>query len=212
MSLTLILNSVQPAVADSQSPVSGNKEHRYILVAKSDADYEQLRSDAVRDGTKVVKDIRHAKIIVVTSADDVQTQLESSLHAQKVVPDRVVHLIKPQMAKEFGFNSSPERVRIDRGHGGYSQHINPDPAFSLSGLMCNFNRINAPKAWKTTTGDSTVLVGVADTGLDYTHSELAPKIADRVDFSDSLCHDDFGSSDADWAAYFGVDPSLASTD
>jgi len=60
-----------------------------------------------------------------------------------------------------------------------------------------------------------VTVGVADTGLDYTHSELAPKVTGVVDFTTTedppICKTFFEvpppfpphMSDDDWAAQFG---------
>jgi subtilisin family serine protease len=52
-----------------------------------------------------------------------------------------------------------------------------------------------------------VTVGVADTGLDFTHRELAPKVKRVVDLTDledpPLCETLFGLSDADLAAQFG---------
>ena len=207
--LTVVLNGVQPVAAAVQNSPSRNAGHRYILVAKSNADYDQLRNEAVRRGATVVKDMRQARTLVVTTASDTQAQLETSSHAQTVVPDRIVHLIQPQMAQEMGFNSSPELIRFDMGHGGGGEHVNLDPAFSLPGLMWNINRINVPKAWKITTGKSTVFVGVADTGLDYTHSELATQVANVVDLTDpTLCpliykDTPYALNDADWAAKFG---------
>jgi len=61
--------------------------------------------------------------------------------------------------------------------------INPDPAWDYKGLLCDYRRIGLPQGWKTTAGSSKVTVGVADTGLDYTHSELAPKVKQVVDFT-----------------------------
>ncbi len=54
-------------------------------------------------------------------------------------------------------------------------------------------------------------VGVADTGLDFTHVELAPRITGVVDFtvseSPNICQEFFGSSDAQLAAEFGGPPT-----
>ena len=61
--------------------------------------------------------------------------------------------------------------------------VTPDPASSIPGLLWNQQRVNMTDAWKTTAGDPAVTVGVADTGLDYTHSELAPKVTAVVDFT-----------------------------
>jgi len=205
--LTVILSGMQPAAAASLS--SAKPPHRYILVAKSDAEYDQLRNDAVRAGTKVIREMRQARTLVVTAQNDVQAQLTANTHAQSVAKDHVEHLIQPQLAQEMGYNATPSRIRIDKGHGGGSKHVIPDPAFSLPGLMWNVDRINAPKAWKTTTGKSTVLVGVADTGLDYTHSELASQVVNVVNLTDpTLCPlvyegTDYALTDADWAAMFG---------
>lgn len=206
VALIMSVVSVASAVAAPQSSATAGPKprHRFILVAKSDAEYDQLRNDALKAGATVVNEMRQGRALVVTVPDDVKGQLAASAHAQSVAADHVVHLIQPQLAQDMGFNSSPNRVRIDMGHGGEHQKVTPDPAFTLPGLMWNVDRINAPKAWKTTTGKDTVLVGVADTGLDFTHSELAPKVADVVDLTDpTLCTDYFGASDADFAALYG---------
>ena len=76
--------------------------------------------------------------------------------------------------------------------------------------MWNVDRIDAPQAWKTTTGSKAVTVGVADTGLDYTNSELATQVAGVVDFtglegSPTICEQVYGTgyTDAGWAATYG---------
>ena len=40
-----------------------------------------------------------------------------------------------------------------------------------------------PKGWKTTAGSRSITVGVADTGLDFTHSELALLGQAVIDFT-----------------------------
>ena len=84
---------------------------------------------------------------------------------------------------------------------------------SLPGLMWNVNRIGAPAAWKTSTGSPAVTVGVADTGLDFTHAELASQVVHVEDFtglegSPTICEQvyagtDLAKTDADWAALYG---------
>ncbi len=49
---------------------------------------------------------------------------------------------------------------------------------NLSGLQWDMVQIHAPEARAITGGSSTVLVGDIDTGLDYTHPDLAPNVDD----------------------------------
>ncbi len=48
-----------------------------------------------------------------------------------------------------------------------------DPQYNSLYAM---NKINAPAAWEITTGSSDVVVGVIDTGIDYTHPDLQENI------------------------------------
>ncbi len=52
---------------------------------------------------------------------------------------------------------------------------------NLSGLQWDMNQINAPQAHAVNGGSPGVVVGDIDTGLDFTHPDLAP----NVDFADS---------------------------
>jgi len=53
---------------------------------------------------------------------------------------------------------------------------------NLSGLQWDMNQINAPQAHAVNGGSPDVVVGDIDTGLDFTHPDLAP----NVDFADSV--------------------------
>ncbi len=50
----------------------------------------------------------------------------------------------------------------------------------LSGLQWDMAQIHAPEARAVTGGSSAVLVGDIDTGLDYTHPDLAPNVDDAA--------------------------------
>ena len=43
--------------------------YTYIVTAKSDAEYDALRDDAVRTGATVVADMRSVRTLVVTAPD-----------------------------------------------------------------------------------------------------------------------------------------------
>jgi len=68
--------------------------------------------------------------------------------------------------------------------------VEPEPAAPqvagwgdpLSSLQWDMVQIHAPEAHAITTGSPSVVVGDIDTGLDYTHPDLAP----NVDFADSV--------------------------
>ena len=51
------------------------------------------------------------------------------------------------------------------------------PNDSQYGALYGMTKISAPSAWDITTGSSSVVVAVVDTGIDYTHPDLADNIA-----------------------------------
>ena len=54
------------------------------------------------------------------------------------------------------------------------EHITPnDPSYNQ---LWGMNKINAPQAWNTQTGSSNVVVGVIDSGVDWTHPDLIDNI------------------------------------
>ena len=73
-----------------------------------------------------------------------------------------------------------------------------------------------PKGWEKTAGSPAVTVGVADTGLDLTHAELASEVTQVIDLTvlqgdEPICRTLFGQSDEDLAAQFGASPPTASS-
>ena len=211
---------------------SNGPSDRYMLVAKSDADYDALRAEVVKAGGKVVREMRDIKTLAVSSAPGAKDQVKTSAHVAGVARDGVRRLIRPDQQQEFfgttqlrqrisadfasrAGQNRPDLKGIDRGSS--KPVVTPDPALALPGLTWDVARIQAPKAWSVTLGNPAVRVGVADTGLDFTHPELQGQVADVVDFTDNedplICKNymtlptpDFPSahmSDADMAAYWG---------
>lgn len=50
-----------------------------------------------------------------------------------------------------------------------------DPQATVSGQY-HLNRINAYNGWTTSKGDTTIVIGITDTGVEYTHSDLGGNI------------------------------------
>ena len=208
---------------------------RQIIVARSDADYDLLKEQFVASGGTIVKEMK--PILGFVGSAPIEIHQKNTLLASAksrglyhLATDNIRHFIRPEMKREFfGTDNAADvsgltslkRIQVSipaaakvygSPPGGFSRGaalFSPDPAFGLTGLMWNYSRINADEAWARATGDSAVLVGVADTGLDYTHSELRGKVSRVIDLTDStLCKSYYTFNgkhwgDADLASYFG---------
>jgi hypothetical protein len=58
----------------------------------------------------------------------------------------------------------------------YIYRLLATPNDPLLGQLYGMTKISAPQAWDTTTGDPSVVVAVIDTGIEKTHSDLAPNV------------------------------------
>ena len=52
----------------------------------------------------------------------------------------------------------------------------PDDSLYVLNLQKNLQRINAAQAWDISTGDTTVIIGIVDTGVDWNHPDLDANI------------------------------------
>lgn len=210
------LARIASPVANAAKPDS----QRLLVHLKKGADKNALRADIVKAGGKVIRNLSAVDLLVVSSSNpDFKKTIAQSPQVSVVASDRIKQLIRPEQQEEFlgkPFSASPEQTRIgiQAPLNVPKKGITPDPAFSLPGLMWNVERVRAPQAWTRPggTGVSDVLVGVADTGLDYTHDDLQGKVVEVVDFTlyeePPLCKTYFDASDAEVAAnLFGGVPA-----
>jgi lantibiotic leader peptide-processing serine protease len=157
---------------------------RYLVVARSSADYAGLRAKAVKAGARVLRDLPQAKTIVVNASASARSTLAADRRTLGVAKDQV------------------RQITSERNKPNLSA-----PGLRSATQLWDYRRIGLPQGWKTTAGSSAVTVGVADTGLDFTHRELSSKVKQVVDFTGTedppICKTFFGFSDADLAAEFG---------
>lgn len=64
--------------------------------------------------------------------------------------------------------------RVDFAQPDYKIQVQltPNDPYLTGGKLWGLTQISAPAAWNTTTGSSSLIVGVIDTGIDYTHPDL----------------------------------------
>ena len=184
---------------------------RYLVVARSSADYGGLRAKAVKEGARVLRDLPQANTIVVSAPASARSSLAADRRTLGVARDQVRRLTsernKPNLSAP-GLQGAT-RLQAKAPAATTAAGINPDPAFDYKGLLWDYRRIGLPRGWKTTAGSGKVTVGVADTGLDFTHRELRNKVKRVIDFTTlenpPICKTFFDPpvSDADLAAQFG---------
>jgi hypothetical protein len=183
---------------------------RYLVVARTAADYAALRDSAARAGATVVLELREVNTFVITGSDAVRDTVQADPRTQGVAVDHIKSITtadRPEPNLSAPGLRSARKVNLPAAGVAQRAAITPDPAFFVPGLQWDYRRIGLPQGWQTTAGSPDVTVGVADTGLDFTHADLAPNIRAVIDLTKTenppLCETFFGASDQDLAARFG---------
>jgi lantibiotic leader peptide-processing serine protease len=211
MAVATVLAVLAALLPQMASAAPSGASGRYLVVARSSADYGALRAKAVNAGARVLRDLPQLKAMVVRAPAGARTSLAADRRTLGVATDRVRKVtVDDQRAPNLSAPGlqSAQRVRVaGAATATAAAGIRPDPAFSYRGLLWDYRRIGLPKGWRETAGSPRVTVAVADTGLDYTHAELAPKVKAVHDLTvledPPLCETLFGVSDQDLAADTG---------
>jgi subtilisin family serine protease len=204
----VLIVGLLPTTVEAAGPKGSS---RFIAIARSSGDLAGLQAEIRAAGGKVISVNRSLGTVTARASNAVRARVAASSHTAGVATDHIVRLIEPD-----GTNAKVNQRLAARANGNHDDAISADPAFGYPGLMWSIDRINARQAWPTTTGSDAVTVGVADTGLDFTHSELATKVSAVVDFTGTedppICSTYFpnpftgtapGIGDADLATMFG---------
>jgi len=217
--LALMLSAMTSLGFTAAAPPAGSTgtgmPGRYLVALKSTGDarlmqtqVSEMQTRIANMGGTVVQNLAPLNLLVVQGTDQVKQQLKADPRVAGVATDRIQRIVPPEMAQDrFSPPQAAEPITVDLTDDVEGGRVTADPAFDLSGLMWNIDRIEAPEAWDTTSGQPEVLVGVADTGLDTTHVDLKDNIDSVVDFTQGetppICGTLFGVSDQDLATQFG---------
>jgi subtilisin family serine protease len=211
LAVAAVLSAIAFALPGT-SRAATSSTHRYVVLMKDGASAGALRVSAARQGTQVIRSMANGRVLVVVATAQGRAALAARSDVAAVGRDGVKRLIPPEQAAKIG-----ERIQSQTLVGGPLASLAPagftaDPAYRTQGLQWNYNFIHAPSAWAVTRGSSAVTVAVADTGLDYTHKDLASKVDEVVNFTKTerprICKSEFGVSDHELAQHYGVPDDL----
>ena len=185
---TVILVAIA-AIALSSTPAAAD---RYvILFAEENHDPAAAERLIENAGGKVVRAHHEIGVVIAESSDlnfeplieqdpsvegcgrDTVIQGKSAIPLDMVVGDVDGNLVPPQIGQAFAPPAAPEK-------GG---SLVTDPTLApFFQFQWNMRLMNAPDAWKQGhLGDPDITIAIIDSGIDYTH----PEVADRVDLSRS---------------------------
>ncbi len=195
---------------------------RFLVQAKSSADLAALTESINRSGGQVIGTLPQLKLLIVNGKGKLAANtLAAESTVAHVARDGIKSLIRPEQqadlwGKAFTTERKLNKIKVNaptnQEKTAAPPSFVPDPSYGLSQTMWSQLRVGAFEAWgeKGGAGVSAVTVGVADTGLDYTHVDLADNVIHVQDFTYLeepyvICRDfvQDGFTDQDLADAFG---------
>jgi lantibiotic leader peptide-processing serine protease len=151
----------------AQVPASAGADQNYIVLYNEGASSAGAASAVAKAGGSLVANYSQIGVVIARSgASDFATRIKSTKGVQGA-------------AATTGFAT---RLADDQAGDSAAPNIPATDSDSLSGLQWDMRQIHTPEAHAITGGSPSITVGDIDTGLDYTHPDLAP----NVDFAKSV--------------------------
>src|SRR6516162_11001758 len=166
-SVGLLVAGATAAAAAPASAATQSGDSTYIVLYRGGASSADAAATVSNAGGALVANYSQIGVVIARSSDP---NFAAAVQQNSKVAGA---------ASTAGFAPKVNDVAADSGPVGP-----PVPApggDSLSGLQWDMNQINAPEARAINGGSPAVVVGDIDTGLDWTHPDIAP----NVDFADS---------------------------
>jgi subtilisin family serine protease len=144
------------------------EEQNYVILYRDNASTDDAASAVAAAGGTLVANYSQIGVVIARSSSDM---FRSNVMANSRVENA---------SSTAGFGV--QIAGVERDAPGPDAPLLTPSSDNLSGLQWDMDQIHAPEAHSVTLGSSAVIVGDIDTGLDYTHPDLAP----NVDFSRSV--------------------------
>lgn len=139
------------------------KSKQYVLMGKTGSLPANLEALVGASGGKVIRTVPEIGVAIVESAEPNFAEAASSIPGIEVAEDESI-ILAPQ----------PSSLVVEGSESTSGR--DPSDAKFFDVAQWNMRVIRADKAWKKELGDNRVEVAVLDTGIDYTHQELAGKV------------------------------------
>ncbi len=172
-----------------------NKFLAFLVLALCLPTWAEAQPYKVRRGEYLISRDLHASLPLQQESN---TNLSFAVRALATTANTVsaITLVKPNVAEsvlgpnilsdEVDYDASEHQAFCDqiRRDDASVQNCEPNYIYSIVGSPSDVDynklwamqKISAPSAWEVTTGSANVLVAVVDTGIDYTHPDLAANV------------------------------------
>lgn len=166
-SVGLLIATASAATAAPASAATQGADSTYIVLYSDGASSADAAATVSNAGGTLVANYSQIGVVIARSSDP---NFAAAVQQNGKVAGA---------ARTDGFATQVSHVMANSGP--VDAPIPAPGSDNLSGLQWDMNQINAPQAHAITGGSPDVVVGDIDTGLDFTHPDLAP----NVDFADS---------------------------
>ena len=153
-----------------------------IVLTDTANDYAKLKQEVVQKGGKIVKEMPEINMLVISVPPSVKAEIAASPYLGGITEDHKKNRI-PREDDDSNGKSNFALPAINAPFAVNKMKFGFDPAFDMSDVMWNFDRLHVAEAWRKTQGSDEVTVGILDTGIDYTHDDLAGQVIKVVDLS-----------------------------
>lgn len=173
--------------------IEADFKYRFLRVEESWSRDVATGAETMRDQKVMVADHFLVTLRAGVTEKDFQEVLQRiGGKVRRHLPNSQIYVVETGSAEldvfdakltEFRLSAAPMEV-VEPDYVVFASVMPNDPSFSSLWGMHNSGQtggtgdadIDAPEAWEVTRGSSSVVVGVIDTGIDYTHPDLAANI------------------------------------